>query len=136
MNGTIKLQRYRKLEMLTVLSFCVNHIMRTFNSLKYIFVEKTKIKKLKSIFWFSLNVLLRDFWLKVYNWLFILEGLPWFFIGLDFCCIQIFSQTSLQQNILWYLTHKTKDLSLCHKPAVSNPDIFATWWWKPLIFQT
>ena len=30
----------------------------------------------------------------------------------------------------------TKELSLCHKLNFCNPYIFATWWWKPLIFQT
>ena len=29
-----------------------------------------------------------------------------------------------------------KELSFCNKFKFSNPYILATWWWKPLIFQT
>ena len=30
----------------------------------------------------------------------------------------------------------TKELSFCHKIKSSDPNIFATWWCKPVIFQT
>ena len=31
---------------------------------------------------------------------------------------------------------RSKELSFCNKLKLSNPYIFATWWYKPLIFQT
>ena len=31
---------------------------------------------------------------------------------------------------------RSKELSLCHKDKFFNPNIFATRWFKPLIFQT
>ena len=52
----------------------------------------------------------------------------------NFTLLRILSK--LIELFLGIIRRKVKELILCHKLKYYKPYIFATWWCKPLIFQT
>ena len=58
-----------------------------------------------------------------------------FFIALSLYPLSFFANTPIKYYKV-NIENMKKELSFCHKLKSSDPTIFATWWCKPLIFQT